>query len=222
MRYLFLLLVISLLLSSCSVPSSQTNNSSGQSQVPPDSSTSTFTTQPTSTSTTEPTATTQSTKTSTPEPTATTEPKPTNSQEAADPSTVSTQDCENKAEFIDFLSMSNNSRLEPGVYFTQVWRIRNTGSCTWTPDYQFVFEDGDQMNSPDVTPLSKEVPPGQTIDISLLMRTPMEANTYTSNWMIKDPSGNLFGSGDEVTQPFSLAIIVRELRPERKDPFPCG
>jgi hypothetical protein len=207
MKFFLPLTVICLLLSSCGAPIPQTNKISIPSQTPTDL--------PNPTDTTEPTATTA------PSPTFTIEPKPT-IQEVLAPAATATPSCENKAEFVDLLSMSNNVRLEPGVYFTQIWRIRNIGTCTWTPDYQFVFEDGNQMNSPDTTPLSTEVPPDQIIDISLLLRTPMEADSYTSNWMLKTPAGELFGSGEDITQPFSLAIIVRELRPEKKDPFPCG
>jgi hypothetical protein len=200
MKCQYLLLVTGLLLSSCATPISQTNEASVPSETPTDLPTPTYTNVPTSTNI--------------PSPTSTTKPKPT-VQEVLAPTATATPSCENKAEFVDFLSMSNNVILEPGVYFTQVWRIRNTGTCTWNTDYQFVFEDGNQMNSPDTTSLSEEVLPDQTIDISLLLQTPMEANSYTSNWMLKSSTGELFGNGDDLKQPFSLAIIVKEFKPDK-------
>jgi hypothetical protein len=200
MKFLYHLMVTGLLFTSCAAPISQTENIIVPSQTITDIPTSTYTSTPTSTST--------------PSPTLTMEPRET-IQEVLIPTVTDTPSCKNKAEFVEFLSMSNNVRLEPGVNFTQVWRIRNAGTCTWTPDYQFVFEDGNQMNSPDTTPLHEEVPPDQTIDISLVLRAPMEADAYTSNWMLKATTGELFGTGEDIKQPFSFAIVVKELRPEK-------
>jgi hypothetical protein len=110
-----------------------------------------------------------------------------------------------------------------GTYFAKVWRIRNIGTCTWTPQYTFVFEGGDDFNSPQETPLTQEVKPGETIDIQVTLLTPNDPATYTANWMLEDPAGNHFGSGDHGELPFTAIVVVEGFKlNERKETFACG
>ena len=38
----------------------------------------------------------------------------------------------NKAEFVEDVTIPDNTRIPPATYFTKTWRIRNAGYCTWT------------------------------------------------------------------------------------------
>lgn len=137
--------------------------------------------------------------------------------------TSTIQVCTNQAQFVRHLSVSDNTKLQPGVYFAKVWRIKNIGTCTWTTDYTFVFQSGASFNSTSETPLNHEVKPGETIDIQVALVTPMQPDTYTGNWMFKDPSGNMFGAGDAANQPFSAIVVVEPIKVnERRETFACG
>jgi len=67
------------------------------------------------------------------------------------------------------------------------------------------------------------VKPGETIDIQVTLLTPYEPDTYSANWMLEDPAGNHFGSGENGESPFTAIVVVEEFKTnERKETFACG
>jgi Ig-like domain from next to BRCA1 gene len=131
--------------------------------------------------------------------------------------------CKNQATLVRHLSFSDNSSIINNSYFNKAWRIKNTGTCTWTTAYAFVFSSGEQMNAPTETPLPREVPPGDTIDIQIAMKAPDVAHAYTGNWMLRDPNGVLFGTGEAADQPIAINILVKKYTEKDKFPSPeCG
>jgi hypothetical protein len=111
----------------------------------------------------------------------------------------------------------------PNVYFAKVWRIKNVGTCTWTPNYAVVFSSGDDFGSSHEAPLNREVKPGETVDIQVALRTPMEPKTYTGGWMLRDQYGNLFGTGESGNQPIIAQVVVIPYKVnERKETLSCG
>jgi hypothetical protein len=172
---------------------------------------------PTNTPEPSPTSTIPPTATFTPKPVPTEKPTITSKTVAVIPA------CTNRATLVRHLSFSDGSSISSGFIFGKAWRIQNTGTCTWTTAYALVFASGEQLNAPPETPLTREVPPGDTIDIQISMKAPDIANAYTSNWMLRDPEGGLFGTGEEANQPIGVIIVVKN--PSTKDfhPFPeCG
>jgi hypothetical protein len=117
--------------------------------------------------------------------------------------------CINRATLVRHLSFADDSKIQTGFYFSKAWRIENSGTCTWTTAYMFVFSGGEQMNAPDETPIPHEVAPGETIDIQIMMRSPDVANLYIGDWMLRDPSGALFGTGENADQPFPIKIVAK-------------
>jgi len=90
--------------------------------------------------------------------------------------------------------------------FTKTWRLKNVGSCTWTSDYDVVFDSGAQMSGPATQQLTNgSVAPGQTIDLSIDMKSPNSSGTYKGNWKLREPGGAVFGLS---TGPFWVQIDV--------------
>ena len=108
--------------------------------------------------------------------------------------------CNNSA-FIQDMSIPDNSNLNPDKTFTKTWRIKNTGTCTWTSDFKFTFVGGELFNS-DTTKIRRTVGPGAMTDISLAMVAPGSPGTYSSYWRMADDKGDLFGT------VFNILIIV--------------
>ena len=101
-----------------------------------------------------------------------------------------------RAEFVADVTIPDGSDIQAFDTFTKTWRLRNTGTCTWTSDYRVVFDHGDQMLAPDSSPLSGgSVPPGGTVDVSVLMEAPGTSGTYKGYWRLRDAGGVLFGVG---------------------------
>jgi len=211
MKRVTLLLVCLILLASCASPK-QTNPAALQFTATSSPALPTHTPLPTNTSV------------PTPTPTSTQKPPATEVPASPVPPSPTIQACTNQAEFVRHLSVSDNTQLLPGVYFAKVWRIKNIGTCTWTTDYAFVFNNGDNFSSVSETMLTHEVKPGETVYVQVTMVTPMEPNTYSSYWMLKDPAGNTFGAGAAADQPFSAVVVVEPLKFNKRllETLSCG
>ncbi len=108
---------------------------------------------------------------------------------AAAPSPTPTPaSCEDNASFVLDVTVPDNTVFTPGAAFTKVWRIKNTGYCTWSNQYTLVYKSGDQMGAPDTLPLS-ETKPNDTLDISVNMTAPTENRIFRGNFEIHSPSG---------------------------------
>ena len=97
--------------------------------------------------------------------------------------------------YVADVTIPDGTIMTPGQSFQKTWRVLNTGSCVWSTAYQFVFARGDQLNAPAGVSLTRNVNPGETIDITVPMSAPMTNGTYRGNWLLRNPSGQLFGMG---------------------------
>jgi hypothetical protein len=98
--------------------------------------------------------------------------------------------------------------LAAGETFVKTWRLKNTGTCNWPADTQIVFLSGSQMNAPSSQAIGDAVAVGGEVDISLTMKAPTEAGTYTGYFMLKIPNAGRFGIGDAGNQSFWVIIVV--------------
>ena len=86
--------------------------------------------------------------------------------------------------------------LQPGQAFTKGWRLRNAGTCLWSPDFTLTYRTGNtpaaQMGGSDLK-IGKVVAPGETIDFSINLVAPSASGTYLGIWQMTDASGTPFG-----------------------------
>jgi hypothetical protein len=131
----------------------------------------------TSTVTSEPTA----------EPTKTSTPKPTNTAFVP---------CD-QASFVAE-TIPDGTDFKPGEEYTKTWTLKNSGSCTWSADYDVVFVSGNAMGAPAATQLTNAVvPPGATVKISLDLTAPSTTGTYKADFKLRNKNGVLFGIGEQ-------------------------
>jgi hypothetical protein len=97
----------------------------------------------------------------------------------------------------------------PGSSFTKVWRLKNAGTCTWKTTYRLVFVSGDLLGGRNLSYLSKEVSPGDTIDLSMNFTAPIFEGNYRGNWQIRNARGEIFGTGATANRPFWVDIQVK-------------
>src|SRR4030042_2439689 len=76
------------------------------------------------------------------------------------------------AEFVRDVSYPDGSVVSRGENFTKTWRLKNSGTCAWITAYRLVFVSGEDMNGPVSIPLAFNVPPGNTIDLSVNLEAP--------------------------------------------------
>jgi hypothetical protein len=117
--------------------------------------------------------------------------------------TNTSQPC-NAVQFVNDVTIPDGTNLLNGSSFTKTWRLKNTGSCTWSTSYNLVFDHGDSMGGPAAQALVAATPPGGTVDISVNLTAPGSAGTYKGFWKLRDQNGGVFGLGNG---PFWVEII---------------
>ena len=148
------------------------------------------------------------------EPTATATTAPTNTPEAsATPEATNTEAPTDTAEsacdaifFVTDVTVPDGTEFTSGSNFTKTWRLRNVGTCTWTTDYDLVFDSGEAMGAPAAQSLAGSVAPGIEVDISVEFTAPNDPGTYVSNWKLRNDSGVVFG----LPGPFYTEIVVTD------------
>ncbi len=123
-------------------------------------------------------------------------------------SSTGSAECENRAGFIADVTMRDNSEVQPGEPFAKVWRLRNNGTCTWTPAYTLAFVGGDRMSAAASQALDTTVAPGQPVDVAIDMVAPSQPGTYQGYWRLRDERGSYFGIGPRGDQSFWVKIRV--------------
>ncbi len=113
--------------------------------------------------------------------------------------------------FVKDMSVSDGTRFNAGDPFTKTWRLQNRGTCTWTPDYMLVFTSGDPMGGTTAVRLPGYVAPGQVVDVSITLTAPAKSGHYVGYWMLRNPSGALFGYGANANKAFYVDIKVDAL-----------
>lgn len=196
-RLLLIALLITLILSACNAQATT------QPAVPA----STETTAPTSTESpiTETPPATENSATTLPAFTATAEtPRPPN-----DPN------CTNGASFVTDVTIPDNSDVGAGTPFTKTWRVSNTGTCIWGPDYTLSHYSEERMSAPDSVPLAVTYP-GQTADVFINLIAPNSLGIHRGNFVIKNPAGLIMSVDNDsrlwlvinVTSDISIATAV--------------
>ncbi len=112
--------------------------------------------------------------------------------------------------FVKDVNFPDGTVVAPGETFTKIWRLKNRGTCTWTSDYMLVFSSGTQMGGTTAVRLPGTVLPGQTVDVSVTLTAPTGEGPYTSNWMLRNPSGALFGTGEKANIAFYVDVQVKK------------
>ncbi len=115
--------------------------------------------------------------------------------------------CDLVGSIVD-ISIPDGTTFAPNKSFVKTWRLKNTGSCTWTTGYALVFVGGSALGAPTVVGLSTNVRPGDVVDVSVSMVSPAAAGTYTGYWQLRNAGGGLFGWGAGAKNSFWVKIGV--------------
>ncbi len=107
------------------------------------------------------------------------------------PAPTATSNCD-AASFVADVTIPDNTVVGSGNTFSKTWRLKNIGTCSWTPSYAVVFISGASMSGPAVQALAGNVNPGQTVDLSVNLTAPTADGTYTGNWGLRNAAGVIF------------------------------
>lgn len=113
-----------------------------------------------------------------------------------------------QVQFVNDITIPDGTKIVAGNNFTKTWRLRNSGSCTWDTRFDIGFVDGTQMTSGKVWDLTKEVKPGETVDITVEMTAPSTVGSYQANFQMINANGVKFGTGSDSKGSFWAKIQV--------------
>ncbi len=97
-------------------------------------------------------------------------------------------DCINMAKFIGDVTIPDNAELNIGTAFTKIWRVENTGTCTWWSGYTLSHYAEESLSAPEFTPLPYTAPK-ETVDIAVELISPSIPGLYRCYFVIKNPEG---------------------------------
>ncbi len=124
------------------------------------------------------------------------------------PTPTSAPGCIDAAIFVKDVTIPDETYIDPGKSFIKVWRLRNSGTCTWTSQYALSFQSGYRMGAASTIPLGGEIEPGQAVDLRIDLQAPQIWGSYWGFWMLRNASGQLFGTGDNGNSPVWVKIIT--------------
>lgn len=114
-----------------------------------------------------------------------------------------------RAAFVEDVTYPDDTEVAPGNTFVKTWRLKNSGSCTWTSNYSVVFISGNAMGATASSQLTSDsVAPGQMKDVSLSFKAPLEPGTYRGEWKLRNGADTVFGTGTDGDKSFWVQIKV--------------
>ena len=106
------------------------------------------------------------------------------------------------------VNIEDGTEMQAGQRFTKIWRLTNAGACTWTREYKAIWFYGTRMGDSTAVPLTRNVAPGESIEIEVEMAAPQIPGTYRSDWKLQNNSGVAFGIGPSGNSTFWVEIKV--------------
>ncbi len=112
------------------------------------------------------------------------------------------------AEFVSDVTYPDGTNVSLGSTFTKIWKLKNTGTCTWTTSYALVYVSGERFGAPAAVAMPTNVGPGQTIDLAVNLTAPSQSGHYRGFWKLRNASSVLFGIGSDAAANFFVDINV--------------
>jgi len=112
------------------------------------------------------------------------------------------------ASFVSDVTYPDGSNVTLGGTFTKIWKLKNTGTCTWTTSYALVYVSGERFGAPAAVAMPTSVGPGQTIDLPINLTAPNQSGHYRGFWKLRNSSNVLFGIGTDAASNFFVDINV--------------
>lgn len=127
-------------------------------------------------------------------------------------STPGEMGCQDSAQYITDDGIDGTT-YSPNIPFTKTWTLKNTGSCYWDDSYLVSYMSGAIMTQQPgyfIVQPGQTVAPGQSVNISIGMTSPVDDGNYRSNWGLKRENGQLIPvQGGVNGNSFYVKIKVR-------------
>lgn len=116
--------------------------------------------------------------------------------------TVNPAECFNDLNFVDDLTIPDNTATTFGLALDKQWLVENNGTCHWTSVYRLRNIGGASLGAPAEIALYP-ARAGTQATIQILFTAPFAEGVYESAWQAVGPDGSLFGD------PIYMRIVVQ-------------
>nr|XP_023670091.1 next to BRCA1 gene 1 protein [Paramormyrops kingsleyae] len=113
-------------------------------------------------------------------------------------------------------NLPDGTRMQPGTKFIKYWKMRNTGSVSWTTETKLKFMWGNLSLASREKGKEVAVPflqPGQVGVVNVAFVAPVMEGTYTSHWRLAH-RGEQFGP-----RVWCSIVVDADARPENASPY---
>jgi hypothetical protein len=112
-------------------------------------------------------------------------------------------------------SPADNSSVKTGQVFNVIWKIKNVGTTTWGPGYQWRFYSASNKLSTSASgyDMSATTAPNGIADITVVATAPGSAGTVDTTWVLTNPQGVNFCSFDIKVNVTASAAVVETAKP---------
>ncbi|MFZ6030805.1 MAG: NBR1-Ig-like domain-containing protein [Chloroflexota bacterium] len=94
--------------------------------------------------------------------------------------------------FVSDITIPDGTIVVPGQSLVKTWRIKNTGTTTWSSGYQLVFISGEQMGGASAVAVPVTAPENLA-DVHISLIAPTDTGIKTGYWQLRNPQGTYFG-----------------------------
>jgi len=116
--------------------------------------------------------------------------------------TVDPEDCSNNLEFVEDLTIPDNTVTTFGLTLDKQWLVENNGTCHWNSEYRLKHIGGGTLGAPEEIALYP-ARAGTQATIRILFTVPFTEGVYESAWQAVDPDGITFGT------PIYVRVVVQ-------------
>ena len=129
--------------------------------------------------------------------------------EAATATSAGSSACTDAAAFVSDVTIPDYTHFDAKETFTKTWRIKNSGTCSWTSGYTAVYSSGDHLSTSTTIPLSATAP-NATVDISANMTAPSADGKYKIFYQIHNAAGQPIpvDDGDTIWAIITVGKII--------------
>jgi hypothetical protein len=116
--------------------------------------------------------------------------------------TLNPAECFNDLNFVQDLTIPDNTATTLGLALDKQWLVENSGTCHWDSDYRLRNIGGATLGAPAEIALYP-ARAGTQATIQIFFTTPFAEGFYESAWQAVDAGGNPFGD------PIYMRIVVQ-------------
>lgn len=106
--------------------------------------------------------------------------------------TAAPNTCYDGMEYVADVTVPDHTVMEPRQDFDKIWRVRNTGTCTWNDSYRIVFVQGDMLDGGPQR-IRATVRPGETYEVGIDQTAPNRPGKYSGLWQLVNGQNAAFG-----------------------------